>query len=309
MHEVETAMYAWTPAWHRLGNVLNNPATAGEAMIESGLNWNVVLHPIMVGGMEVEDAYATVRSTDRSVLGIVGKRYRVVQNADLFSFFDPVVDREERIYHTAGSLRGGKIVWLLAKLDRHFYAVDDDRVDQYVLLASSHDGSMHVTVKSTPIRVVCMNTLSAALMGNTSSMVQIRHTASAEYELRAAHKLLGLATKSLDSMKEIADSLLRRQLTNGFVKKFVEAVFPSKRDLTKRPDNRHLAPIEMLLEHDTNKLPGMEYTGWALYNSLTAHIDHTWGSDGETLLQRSWFGQGEDLRSRAIKLLLKQLED
>jgi phage/plasmid-like protein (TIGR03299 family) len=306
--EVVTMFSTFTPAWHGLGKVLDNPATATEAIIEAGLDWEVRLHPINVGGIPIEDKYATVRDDTGQVLGVVGKRYRPIQNKQLFGFFDPVVDQTERIYHTAGVLRDSKIVWLLAKLDQSFYVVDDDRVDQYILLCSSHDGSLHVTVKSTPVRVVCMNTLNAALLGNTSSMLRIKHTLSADYEIRAAHRFMGLASKSMDTLREIADSLLRRQLSTSFMKKFVEVVFPSKRNVEKRPDNRHYGPVIEMLEHESNQLPGMEYTGWAAFNALTAHLDHTWGSD-DTRLYRTWLGEGEDVRAKAIKFLIKQLEE
>lgn len=302
-HEYSSGFQAFTPAWHGLGNTLDNPANAAEAMQQGGLSWTVSLYPITVGGIVIENNYATVRDDNHKVLGIVGNKYHVVQNQDLFTFFDPVIDRNKHIYHTGGVLKEGRVVWLLAKLDRSFYVVDDDRVDSYVLLASSHDGTMNVTLKHTPIRVVCWNTLSAALVGN-HSMVQIRHTRSAEAELRLAHKVMGLTTKSMDQMRELAETLLSKSISGRFLKQFVETVFPSQRDKEKRPTNRHLEPIEMLFESETNMLPGMQHSGWAAYNSVTAYIDHIWRSKDP--LYRTWFGNGEDVRSRAIKMLVDQ---
>jgi len=303
-HLFESGFTTYTPAWHGLGTILDNPANAEQAMIEAGLDWDVALRPVSVAGVIIDEAKATVRTDTNKVLGIVGNRYEVQQNRDLFKFFDPVVDRDKNIYHTGGVLKGGRLVWLLAKLDASFYAVPDDRVDSYILLASSHDGTMKITVKHTPIRVVCWNTLSAAVMGN-QTMVQIRHTRYAANELRAAHKLMGLTTKSMEQMQMLVKTLLSRNVSVGFMRKFVEHMFPSQRNMEKRPNNKHQEPIELLFENDVNTLPGMKHTGWALYNALTEYIDHDWKAKDP--LFRSWFGTGENLRGRAIKMLVDQM--
>ena len=301
--EFESGFVVQEPAWHGKAKVLDNPANAEEAIVQAGLDWNVSLRPITVAGVPVEDHWATVRDEPYTVLGIVGKRYSVVQNRDLFAFFDPVIDRDKNIYHTGGSLKEGKVVWLLAKLDRSFYVVDDDRVDSYILLASSHDGTMHITVKHTPIRVVCWNTLSAAVVGRQTT-VQIRHTASAHTELRAAHNVLGISGKAMGQMEVLAQSLLAKSVSGRVLKKLVEHVFPSQRDKEKRPDNKHYAPIEMLFVNERNSMPGMAGTGWAAFNALTEYIDHTWPS--QEVLYRSWFGSGESLRAKALSFLLKE---
>jgi len=302
---VETAFAAYKPMWHGKGNILDNPATATEAITQGGLDWKVSLKPISVGGVIIDDHYATVRDDTNTVLGIVGARYEVKQNSELFNFFDPVIDRDKRIYHSGGVLKRGRIVWLLAKLDASFYAVPDDRVDSYILLASSHDGSMHITIKHTPIRVVCWNTLSAALMGS-ETMVRIKHTRYAHNELRAAHKLMGLTTKSMEQMHELVDVLLSRKVSTRFMRTFVESLFPSTRNREKRPKNKHLEPIEMLFVNEPNSLPGMQRSGWALYNAVTEYIDHSWSAKDATF--RSWFGTGEDLRTKAVQLLVNQAE-
>jgi len=306
MDHVETAFAAYKPMWHGKGNILDNPANDAEAIKQGGLDWTVSLRPIMVGGVVIEDHKATMRDDTNVPLGIVGSRYHVVQNEDLFNFFDPVIDRDKNIYHTGGVLKGGRIVWLLAKLDASFYAVPDDRVDSYVLLASSHDGSMYVTIKHTPIRVVCWNTLSAALVGR-DTLVRIKHTRYAHNELRAAHKLMGLTTKSMEQMRELAQTLLSRNVSVGFMRTFVEKLFPSTRNREKRPKNKHLEPLEMLFVNEANSLPGMQRTGWALYNATTEYIDHSWPAKDATF--RSWFGTGEDLRTKAIQLLVNQTEE
>jgi phage/plasmid-like protein (TIGR03299 family) len=134
----------------------------------------------------VPDHYAMVRRkveigiTRLDTLGVVGAQYRVIQNIDAFRCFDPCVATGKVQYHTAGSLRGGRIVWVLARISGSLQIAKDDLVEKFILLSSSHDGSSPLTMAFTTVRVVCMNTLSMALKGATGDKrLNIRHTASA----------------------------------------------------------------------------------------------------------------------------------
>jgi len=184
------AYFGDTP-WHSLGVKLDHPATAEEAIISSGLDWQVRKEPLflaayagsMAVGQIIEDHYATIRSTDRAVLGVVGDRYQPLQNREAFGFFDYVVGQGAAVYHTAGSLSGGRRIWLLAKLPETIKVRGNDIVDQYLLLSNGHDGSTAVQIKLTPIRVVCNNTLSLALRDG-HKVYSVRHTASVAEKIR-----------------------------------------------------------------------------------------------------------------------------
>jgi phage/plasmid-like protein (TIGR03299 family) len=293
--------------WHGEGKILDHPASAAEAIKEAGLNWEVELRPVTVAGITMKDKYATVRTDTGAPLGIVGSRYRPFQNVSLFSFFDAVVKESEAIYHTGGSLRGGSVVWLLAKLNSSFFVIKDDRVDGYVLLASSHDGRMMITAKLTPIRVVCNNTLAAAMLGAGTS-VSIKHTASAEYEMKLAHNVLGIATSRMESIKGLAMNLLSIRVSATGLKKTVNHLFHTTKDDEK---NRHLAPIELLYSESQGILPYMRGTGWAAYNAITEYIDHVMPAKKSSpgSLYRSWFGTGESIRERALDFLIKEAGD
>jgi phage/plasmid-like protein (TIGR03299 family) len=301
--------------WHGKGNLVDHALTAKEAIIEGGLDWLVELAEVTVGGVLLDDYFATVRQDTGKVLGIVGKRYHVVQNGDLFTFFNAAIDPEKgAIYHTAGVLKEGKRVWILAKVPGDFYVpgVEEDLVQNYILLASAHDGSMHVTAMHTPVRVVCWNTLSMALSGR-QTMVKIRHTASASYELAMAHTVLGLATRRIGAVKEAARALAGYPVDGNFLKRFLRVIFPSKPERRgEGPDpvtRNKRARVEMLFEAgNTNTLHGMEHTGWALYNAVAEFADHDWAARrGTDTLDRSWFGSGDRLKLKAFDLLMKQL--
>ena len=299
MDEVDTMFVAKTPAWHSKGNVLENVATAAQAIQSSGLTWKVLLRPVSVGGIILQDKLATQRDDNQAVLGIVSKRYHPVQNNELFHFFDNVVRDDAAIYHAGGSLRRGEIVWLLAKLSQSFYVLNDDKVDSYILLCAGHNGKLSVLAKHTSVRVVCMNTLQIALNGR-ESMVRIRHTDSAVAQLREAHRVLGIASRRSSAFKEIAQALLGKSVTSKVLRNMVQHALPTRRD--DKSKNVHLEPVEMLFaESDTNNLPGMEGTGWAAYNALTQYIDHAWASRGDALY-RTWLGSGGCIADRSMSL-------
>jgi len=296
--EFETGFAYRDPMWHGKGVVLDHPATAAEAIIESGLDWNVSLENIAVNGIIVPDNYATVRNSDNTVLGIVGKRYVPYQNKDLFGFFDLVVEQDAAIYHTGGSLRNGRIVWLLAKLPASFYIMGNDQIDNYVLLASSHDGSMRITAKLTYVRVVCMNTLGMALLGSGKNYT-IRHTASASQQMKLVHSLMGITTKRTEEFNRIANALLRKQIGTKELDGLINYIFPTKLDV-----NRHLERIVQLFVESPGILPGMAGTGWAAFNAMAEYLDYIQDYK-EDRLYRNWFGNGESLRRKAIQYILK----
>ena len=149
--------------WHGLGAVLDRPpATVGEAIEASGLGWSVAKRRLAIDcGADLPDVlryrgftghYATVRQDNDEVLGVVGERYRIVQNHEAFAFVDQLLGSSIH-FETAGSLHGGRRVWVLATLPDHVEVGGDD-VRPYVLLMNSHDGSTAVVAATTPIRVV-----------------------------------------------------------------------------------------------------------------------------------------------------------
>ena len=116
---VETMMYVKKTErdvpWHGLGTPVQEAPNSAEALRLAGLDWEVVSRDIQLcGGKKIPGYHANVRSSDNSVLGVVGERYKIVQNNDAFAFTDGIIGEGAR-YETAGSLSGGRRVWMLAK--------------------------------------------------------------------------------------------------------------------------------------------------------------------------------------------------
>ena len=199
--------YGATP-WHGLGTPVDQVATSDEAITAAGLDWEVGMEEMETeSGLSVFTHKATVRQDTRQVLGVVGRRYEVLQNRDAFSFFDSVVGEKLAMYHTAGSLGQGEKVWILAKLPGEIVVGKDDVTDKYLLLLNSHDMSWRVRMFFTPIRVVCQNTAQAAIRGfnsKTDPGVGFKHLGDIQKKVVEAQKALGIANAYYDQYAELA---------------------------------------------------------------------------------------------------------
>ena len=155
------------------------------------------------GGTKISNYKANVRSSDGKVLGVVSDRYKIVQNAEAFEFTDSLIGGEVH-YETAGSLNGGKKIWLLAKLPDTEIA--GDKTEPYLCFSNTHDGSGAIRVCMTPIRVVCNNTLNLAL-DNAKRSWSVRHTGDIRRKAHEARACLYLAHNYIQSLAERADRM------------------------------------------------------------------------------------------------------
>lgn len=161
-HQFESGFFVNQGAWHGLGTVLDNPPTTAQAITDAGLDWQVNEQPIYTqsqhGLSPVTSHKSLVRSTDHQLLGIVSKQYQPLQNHDAFSWFDFLLHDGDVSLETAGSLKDGKRIWILAKINQSpIDILHDDPVEPYLLLSNSHDATSAVWIQFTPIRVVCQN--------------------------------------------------------------------------------------------------------------------------------------------------------
>jgi phage/plasmid-like protein (TIGR03299 family) len=217
--------------WHGLGVVL-----VAEAIEASGLGWSVAKERIAVDrGDEPDDDwllprweqipgyYATVRQDTREVLGIVGERYRIVQNHDAFAFIDQLLGSSIH-FETAGSLHGGR-VWVLATLPDHV-EVGGDAVRPCVLLMNSHDGSTAVIAATTPVRVVCQNTLNWGLR-SARQKFSIRHTEAVTQRVHEARRVLDLSINYYEQFKRYGDQLASERCTERQLRAVLDELYPN----------------------------------------------------------------------------------
>lgn len=222
---VESMFYVRETPWHGLGTRVMEAPSSKDALRIAGLNWQVLQEPIYTDGEEspIEGYKANVRNLDRKVLGVVSDRYRIVQNQEAFAFTDELLGEGVR-YETAGSLQGGKKVWLLARMP-HEYIISGERITPYLVFFNSHDGSGAVKVALTPIRVVCQNTLNLALSTAKRSWSMV-HTGNIQGKMQEARETLFLAQKYMDHLGKEFEVLRKKKLTDKQVKEYIEILLP-----------------------------------------------------------------------------------
>ena len=320
IEEKDGMMYTGETPWHKLGVKLNNPATAAEAIAAAGLDWEVARQPVFVGSglesqfnqdfIEIPNKVAIVREDTGEAFAVMGSNYQPVQNTEAFRFFDEMVGLGEAIYHTAGSLYNGRRVWILAKLPEDIEVIPGDPINNYILFMNSHDGTTAMRVINTPIRVVCWNTLTAAL--RTSEGFYAKHTRNILSKVSQARNVLNLATAHRDIMAKQIDRLVNTRMDESATADYIKNVYNFKQgesydDQDYRSRNSYMATLE-LLNHPTNTLGGIQGTQYAAFNAVTYYIDHLrpvkGGKDEDSKrLDGSWFGSGAKLRQRASDLL------
>lgn len=304
-HLIETMFYVGGTPWHKLGNPLLFPPPTGEdAMRAAGCDWRVRTEPLFLKDGREAPAKATVRETDGKVLGVVGERYVVLQNADAFKWFDPLLDEKLVEFHTGGSLIGGKRVWVLAKIQGGEADVaPGDPVLAYLLLSNSHDGTLAINVRFTPIRVVCHNTLSAALSDEQSPNLTIKHTKYSKETLAKVRGTVDVAkrcfTASIDQYRWLATR--KHGLNAVDLKKWVRQTFTGQQD----DEYRHEDTVIRLVRFGKgNSTTAVRDTCWALYNGVTDFVDHERGREASRL-EQAWFGEGRRLKERALAAVVE----
>lgn len=268
--EVETMFYTREKPWHGLGIRVMEAPGSKEALTLAGLDWKVLQEPIYTEGREPVRGYkANVRDFDRKVLGVVTDRYRIIQNEEAFAFTDALLGRGVR-YETAGSLQGGRKVWLLARLP-HEYIITGERISPYLVFSNTHDGSGAVRVAITPVRVVCSNTLNLALSTARRSWSMI-HTGNIQDKLREAEDTLFLAEKYMDSLGKEFEALRMKKLSEKQVEEYIEVLLPVEDGSTPQ-QVKNMGRLREDLRRRYFDAPDLRHVGNNAYRFINAVSD------------------------------------
>lgn len=299
--------------------------TAEEVIKKAGLNWTVEKCPLVarmplpVEGLphlsddsfirgadiyrDAPNAFATYRTDLNLPLGIVKGRYEEVQNIEAFQFFNDAIGKDKAIWQTAGSFGNGERIFVSAKLPYDIHVNDDD-IDNYLVFTTSHDGSSGVKILFTPIRVVCQNTLNAAIK-NTKNYVSFKHTSSVHSNISMAGEILGISKQIASTIQEQFKEMGKIRLTDQQAQQYFCDIILTKEEQQRVKDTGHTMG-EIVMKHwnaiqdcdismkKINVLsaineyyylgPGQDKqlgTGWGAYNAITGYysnIDNTEGA-------------------------------
>ncbi|TAJ47358.1 MAG: DUF945 domain-containing protein [Chitinophagaceae bacterium] len=308
-------------AWHGLGQVVDQYPTSKEALTFAGLDYEVVKEPIFTTSYNsdgqamdvtkrVKTHFATLRKDTGDVLGVVGKDYEIVQNIDAFTFFDSIVDGDGIQYETAGALGNGERIFITAKLPDYIKVGKEDLIEQYLFLTTSHDGYGSITAAFTPVRVVCRNTLNAALK-NKSNCIKIRHTANVKDRLEQAHKLMGITNTLSAELETIFNRWASVRITDPEVKKLIQlAMCPNKEvynnlqagkddDLSTCFKNICDNAFAYAMSNPTQQMETTRGTLYGAYNSVTGYFQNVRSyKNDEAKLKSLLYGGTAQLRTQ-----------
>lgn len=258
----------FTP-WHGLGTPVSEAPTSQDAIRLAGLDWNVLQKEtyINVDGKQIPTgAIANYRDTDNTVLGVVRKTYKVVQNREAFEFTDALLDMDVK-YVTAGSLANGKHIWLLAQMPDT--SVLGDKMENYLVFANTHDGTGAVKVAQTPVRIVCENTLNMALKG-AKRFFSIYHKGNIMSKMEEARYVLSNAAAYQAEFNNEAERLAAIKLDKLGVTRFMAQMFP----MTEEDNDRKVANIErmrdmVMFAYNRDDLGNLRGTAYGMLNAVS----------------------------------------
>jgi phage/plasmid-like protein (TIGR03299 family) len=277
------------PAWHGLGTVFTEEKNTTEMLQAANLNgWNVRLQDMEIPSTLTSDkSYQYVlrtnptNNTQTDVLGIVGERYVPLQNEDLFSFGDNILDGGGR-WETAGSIKGGRVVFGSLALERETILDPSgvaDKVKTYLLINTSHDGSIAIQASITPVRVVCANTLNLALnqkkkKNGVKQSFKIRHTQTAEGKIQIARETLGMANAYMDEFDIMAKAMIEKEVSAKQFNDIILAAYAKPEKDVKGAITKWENKVDIINDIYTGEFNGMiAGNAWGAFNALTERLD------------------------------------
>lgn len=311
--------------------------TAEEVIQQAGLDWEVAKCPLVakmpfdgildmashpveesfVRGSDLyrdcPNAYATYRTDKNIPLGIVKEKYTEVQNIDAFGFFNNAIGKNKAIWQTAGFFGNGERIFVSAKLPNSIYVNGMDPVDNYLVFTTSHDGSSGVKILFTPIRVICENTLNAAIR-NAQNYVSFRHTASVHKNIDAATEILGICKEKTDFLAEQYEAMSKLKMNDKEVNQYFADLILSDTEKQNVIDTGHtleqviaknyyavedsgISMKKVNVLHNMREYyemgPGQKQylgTGWGAYNAVTGYYSNVDNAEGIKRFDKLVFG-------------------
>lgn len=315
-------------AWHRQGTVFDGQITTAKAIELAKMGWGTVCEQLTLpdgqgGSIKAPNAFATVRDdlprTDpRRILGVVSSRYHPIQNAEAFGMLDELCGESGARIETAGTLKNGRVVWMMAVSPTKTTVVDDF-IARYLLVSSSHDGSKALTIMFTPVRVVCWNTLNWA-MGGQQNKVTVRHSKNRDAKLTEAKAVLGLSDEYFDAHQDTMRKMAATSIDDRFAAAYLTALFPDPEEDSGQAWSTNAKKRKRCFalyhgEQSGGDQTACKGTAYGLANAVGEWIDHerttltSRGRDAtDARMDSTMFGSGAQLRDTAFSALTRTLE-
>lgn len=313
-HEIEfrngsySMAHAGETPWHGLSKHVPSDLTPEQMLNAAGLDWKVKKIPAYaeVGGKRiVMDHGLLVREDDNTILDEVPSDWNEVQNSEAAEFFNQFIEEGSMSMETAGSLKGGQIVFFLAKVNDSFELFGGDRVDSYLLFSNIHKYGFSTSVQFNPVRVVCHNTFTMAMDHKSKNIVKVSHRT--QFDSSKVKELLGVAKTKLGTYKEAASFIGSKKAEKENIVEYFQRVFPILNSKTEKKTSKNANAALNVLEAQ----PGANFaegSWWSAFNAVTYMTDHTIGRSDNTRLASSWYGKNRQVKLDAMKLAIEYAE-
>lgn len=288
------------PTWHGLFPVLEkSPKSVQDALKKSGLHWTVQQRELFIPTSKtakalVEGYKANVRSDTGDVLGVVTDDYEVVQNHQAFEFLSSLIG-SDAMWECAGSVRGGRRLFVLCRIPEYL-TIGGDEVRQYMLVYTSHDGSLAMTVKPTDVRTVCENTLRMA-MGDGLDAFKIRHVGDPTGQLHAARNALRLTIDYGKQFAKFGNKLASQKMTERHMRSVIEELWPAGESdrSVKSAERTREAVMDLFLRGKTvGNAAGSKWSAWSAITEYDQHYRKVRGGDGQQRGERRFIRAMDD---------------
>ena len=345
-HEIENNMIAYRGErpWHGLGFQVDENATGAEMLEIAGLNWRVQRRALAMRNANSEGLIteqlagykAIVRSDTNFVFGVPTKRYEVVQNEQIIDLFREYCEAGHAKMETVGALRNGAVVWALAKLNGGTAATlkGNDKINGYILFSTSHDGTLSTVGKATSVRVVCGNTMNAALRGGVDFKVK-HSTKWTDARANEAKEKLGMASKQIQEFHSVAEKLSNINIDQQGRIEYISRLMDGKCLIDQVVENstavtstnmldaaiqstihRNANPedclnrvgkaiLEAMIDSPGSDLESARGTLWGAVNGVSYYTDHLAGRTQDSRVSNAWFGQNAELKQSAMNTAIQ----
>ncbi|MDE4040224.1 DUF932 domain-containing protein [Acinetobacter pittii] len=342
-HQIETMAFVGQTPWHGLGNHLSPNQPIDVWAQQAGMDWRIESSNVSYMAknergqsilMPYEDQRVLYRSDTHEPLSVVSQRYQEVQPMEILEFYRVLTEQSGFELETAGVLKGGRKFWALARTGQSAALKGKDVSNGYILLATACDGTLATTAQFTSVRVVCNNTLSIAIRGQTSGEGVVKVPHSTKFDAEKIKQQLGISIKTWDEHMYEMKQLTQRRVTQQEAAAYFDAVFNNTRmnatdqeesiiqyylkaasmdkksNSKSEPNGRAMSKaMEMFNGQGRGAdLSSAKDTAYGLLCSITEFVDHERRAmSRDHRLNSAWFGMGATIKQRGLEQALRMV--
>lgn len=277
-----------------------------EVMKASGLDFVVAAEPcFLADGTQVPKCNATRRMDTGHILGTVGDRYTILQNAEAFAWFQPFIENKVAYMENVGTLKGGAITFVQAKVVTDAVEIiKGDAVESYITLLNSHGGTTSVFTGFFPRRIFCNNQMPAL---KASHMLKVKHTKNVQVSMEKISEIMNVSSQEFIATTEQYRFLASKGVNKSDLEKYVKLVFNTKEDKDVEDVEMKEAKLERIatLFENGRGASDLTHNYWGAFNAVNEYLNYDSGRTVDNRLQSLWIGQAAQTNQKALDVAVK----